>query len=50
VVTGAPMFLHAQARELIILGMPLVVLGAIDQVNNIVGLRGIEWVFWGSEY
>jgi hypothetical protein len=36
VVAGAPVLLHAQARELVVLGMPLVVPRAIDQLNNVV--------------
>jgi hypothetical protein len=38
VITGAPMLLHAGTRELIVLRRALVVLGAIDQLHNIVGL------------
>ena len=36
VVAGAPMLLHAQPRELVVLGMALVIPGAIDQMNDAV--------------
>jgi hypothetical protein len=38
VVSGAPMLFHAEARELVILGMAFVVLCAIDQMNDVVDL------------
>jgi hypothetical protein len=36
VVSGAPMLLHAEARELVILGMAFVALCAVDQMNDVV--------------
>jgi hypothetical protein len=36
VVSGAPVLLHAQARELVVLGMAFVVPCAIDQMNDVV--------------
>src|SRR6185503_886873 len=38
VVTGAPMLLHAEAREVVVLRMTLIVLGAVDQLNDVVDL------------
>src|SRR5271170_6735063 len=38
VIASAPMLLHAGAREVVILRMTLVVLGAVNQVNDVVDL------------
>jgi hypothetical protein len=38
VVPGAPMLHHAQPRDFVILGLPFVVLSAIDQVDDVVHL------------
>src|SRR6516225_7005310 len=37
-VAGAPMLLHRQARELVVLRVALVMLRAIDQMDDAVGL------------
>src|SRR5262245_44479222 len=36
VVAGAPMLLHAKPRKFIVLGMALVILSAIDQMDDVV--------------
>jgi hypothetical protein len=38
VVPGTPMLLHAQSRELVVLGMTFIVLCPIDQMNDVVDL------------
>jgi hypothetical protein len=38
VLAGAPVFLHTCAREVVILGIALVVFGAVDQMHNVVDL------------
>ena len=35
-ITCPPMFLHAEARKLIVLGMALIALRSIDQMNEVV--------------
>src|SRR5580704_8797288 len=38
VIAGAPVLLHAGAREVVILRMALVVPGAVDQVHDVVNI------------
>ena len=38
VITGAPMLLHRQPRELVVLRVPLMLLGAVDELDEIVDL------------
>src|SRR3981189_858602 len=36
IIPGPPMLLHALTRELVVLRWPLVVLGAVDQVHDVI--------------